>query len=173
MYLEAHGQPFVVAMPSHEPLWWGGPAYYKASALAQQVDPEPWRRGSAGDGAQGPRWDDWAWVELWRLQQPEEAWAWGHYRLVRRAVEDPSDLAYDVLFARREGLSLAPLARVAGSRWQIEAAFEAAKGDWGLDAYEVRKWPAWTRHMTLAFLAHAFLAVVRQPDANKGGASGT
>lgn len=171
MYLEAHGQPFVLAIPSNEPLWWGGPAYYKASALAQQVAPEQWRRCSAGDGAKGPRWYDWALVALWRLQQTEEELAWGHYLLVRRSVEDPSDLAYYVVFARRVGLSLATLARVAGSRWHIEAAFEAAKGDCGLDEYEVRKWPAWKRHITLAILAHAFLAVIRQQEAKKGGAS--
>ena len=150
MYLEAHGQPFVVAMPAHEPLWGGGPAYYKASALAPQVAPEPWRRGSAGDGAKGPRWYDGAVVERWRLQQPEAALAWGHSLLVRRAVEDPSDLASYVVFARRQGLSLATLARVAGSRWPIEAALEAATGDGGLDEYEVRKGPAWKRHITLA-----------------------
>ena len=32
----------------------------------------------------------------------------------------------------------------------------------GLDQYEVRKWDGWYRHITLAMLAHAYLAVVRQ-----------
>jgi SRSO17 transposase len=171
MYLEARGQPFVLAIPSNEPLWWGGPEYYKASALAQQVVPEQWQRCSAGEGAKGPRLYDWALVELWRLQQTAEDLAWGHYLLVRRAVADPSDLAYYVVFARRQDLSLEAVVRVAGSRWQIEVAFEAAKGDCGLDEYEVRKWPAWHRHITLALLAHAFLVVVRHQEAQKGGAS--
>jgi SRSO17 transposase len=171
MYLEARGQPFVLAVPADEPLWWGGPAYYKASALAQQAAPEQWQRCSAGEGAKGPRLYDWALIELWRLQRTAEEWAWGHYLLVRRSVEDPSDLAYYVVFARREGLSLETLVQVAGSRWQIEAAFEAAKGDCGLDEYEVRKWPAWKRHITLALLAHAFLVVVRQQEHKKGGTS--
>ena len=91
--------------------------------------------------------------------------------LVRRSVEDPSDLAYYVVFARRDGLSLDMLVRVAGSRWRIEAAFEAAKSDCGLDEYEVRKWPAWKRHITLALLAHACLVVVRQQEHKKGGPS--
>src|SRR3954452_17129075 len=47
-------------------------------------------------------------------------------------------------------------------RWTIEACFEAAKGEVGLDEYEVRSWTGWHHHVTLAMLAHAYLAVVRQ-----------
>jgi hypothetical protein len=43
----------------------------------------------------------------------------------------------------------------------IEVGFQTAKGQVGLDHYEVRRWPGWHRHITLALLAHAFLAVVR------------
>ena len=38
--------------------------------------------------------------------------------------------------------------------------FEIAKGEVGLDQYEVRRWDGWYRHITLALLAHAFLTVV-------------
>ena len=51
--------------------------------------------------------------------------------------------------------------RVAGSRWIIESSFEAAKGEVGLDHYEVRSWTAWYRHMTLAMWALALLTVMR------------
>jgi SRSO17 transposase len=54
-----------------------------------------------------------------------------------------------------------PLVYVAGMRWAIEESFEAAKGEVGLDQYEVRRWVGWYRHITLALLAHAFLAVTR------------
>ena len=50
---------------------------------------------------------------------------------------------------------------MAGTRWTIEACFEAAKGEVGLDQYEVRSWTGWHRHITLAMLAHAYLAVLR------------
>jgi SRSO17 transposase len=43
----------------------------------------------------------------------------------------------------------------------VEEGFEQAKGEVGLDHYEVRKWPGWYRHITLALLAHAVLAVTR------------
>ena len=50
---------------------------------------------------------------------------------------------------------------VAGRCWQIEQAFQAAKGQCGLDHYEVRSWHGWYRHVTLAMLAYAVLAVLR------------
>ena len=39
----------------------------------------------------------------------------------------------------------------------------------GLDQYEVRKWDGWYRHITLAMLAHAYLAVVRRQALEQGG----
>ena len=57
--------------------------------------------------------------------------------------------------------ALATLARVAATRFRIEQLFEEAKDDVGLDHYEVRTWPAWHRHITLAMMALAWLASVR------------
>ncbi|BAI74602.1 transposase (plasmid) [Azospirillum sp. B510] len=51
---------------------------------------------------------------------------------------------------------------MAGTRWTIESAFEIAKGEVGLDQYEVRSWTGWHRHITLAMLAFAFLTVLRK-----------
>ena len=53
------------------------------------------------------------------------------------------------------------LVRVAGERWKIEQCFETAKGECGLDHYEVRHWQGWYRHITLSMLAHAVLSVLR------------
>ena len=57
----------------------------------------------------------------------------------------------------------------------MEEGFEQAKGEVGLDHYEVRKWPGWYRHITLALLAQAFLAVTRaqatSPERTKGAAA--
>jgi SRSO17 transposase len=60
----------------------------------------------------------------------------------------------------------------AGRRWTIEECLEAAKGEVGLDHYEVRRWDGWYRRITLAMLALAYLAVVRSRlpgSALKGG----
>ena len=47
---------------------------------------------------------------------------------------------------------------------------QAAKNECGLDQYEVRRYPGWYRHITLAMLAHAFLAAVASAAAEKGAA---
>jgi SRSO17 transposase len=63
--------------------------------------------------------------------------------------------------------------RVAGMRWAVEGAIQQAKGEVGLDQYEVRKWNAWYRHITLALLAHATLEVActtAQQEAGQEGA---
>jgi SRSO17 transposase len=57
--------------------------------------------------------------------------------------------------------TLATLARVAGRRWAIEECFEVAKQEVGLADYEIRSRHGWYRHITLAMLALAFLAVMR------------
>jgi SRSO17 transposase len=63
---------------------------------------------------------------------------------------------------------LAEVVRAAGSRWSIEEGFEQAKGEVGLDQYEVRRWDAWHRHLTLALLAHAYLEVTRRAATETG-----
>ncbi len=45
----------------------------------------------------------------------------------------------------------------------------ASKGEFGLDDYEVRKWIAWHRHITLCLLAHAFVDVLRSEEVRKRG----
>jgi SRSO17 transposase len=47
------------------------------------------------------------------------------------------------------------------SAWRIECGFQQGKGETGLDHYQVRRYQAWYRHVTLSMLAQAFLAVQR------------
>jgi len=70
---------------------------------------------------------------LWRLQLSAEERAQGHWLLIRRSIAEPMEVAYYVVFAPRATTTLHEVVRVAGMRWQIEAAFEAAKGECGLD----------------------------------------
>lgn len=49
--------------------------------------------------------------------------------------------------------------RVAGARWAVEDCFKQAKGETGLDHYQVRRYGSWYRHITLSMLAFAYLAV--------------
>ena len=57
-------------------------------------------------------------------------------------------------------VTLATLVRVAGTRWCVEESFQAAKGQVGLDQYQVRGWKPWYRFVTLAMLALAFLSTL-------------
>jgi hypothetical protein len=59
---------------------------------------------------------------------------------------------------------LTELVRVAGSRCRVEETFQTGKGLAGLDEHQVRRYPSWTRWVTLAMLADAFLAVDRADD---------
>ena len=154
--LEQRRQPFVLAVACNEPLWRDGPVCRPAQELAAERPASAWQRRSAGDGAKGPWAYDWAWQPVWRWQPTAEERAWGHWLVVRRSLEDPSEQAYDVAFAPREGTTLETLIQVAGRRWAIEVGFEMAKQDCGLGEYEVRTWDAWHRHITLALLAQAF-----------------
>jgi SRSO17 transposase len=161
-------QPFVLAVPANEPLWRDGPVYLEAREIAADLPAAAWQRLSAGAGAKGPRWYDWAWQPLWCLQLTPEERAQGHWLLIRRSLDDPTEVAYYVVFAPRTTTTLEIVVRVAGMRWAIESGFEMAKSACGLDEYEVRKWAAWYRHITFALLAHAFLTVMRAQEREKG-----
>jgi SRSO17 transposase len=161
MWLEAHEQAYVLAVSGKEYVnvaatW----TQRRVSTLLQELRELPadrWQRLSAGDGAKGPRWYDWYRLPLVPpLQEGFERWC-----MVRRSLSDPDDWQAYVVFAPA-GTPLADLVRVAGRRWTIEGAFEAAKGEVGLDHYEVRSWTGWQRHMTLALFAQAVLTVVRR-----------
>ncbi len=124
---------------------------------AGEVPVTAWHRLSAGDGAEGPRLYEWAYTAYGSDAAP----GWEKGLLIRRSLADPGELAFYLTHARH-GTALAELVQVAGMRWTIVACFEAAKGEVGLDQYEVRSWTGWHRHVTLAMLAHAYLAVLRK-----------
>ena len=125
-----------------------------------------WQRLSAGEGAKGPRLYDWAYLPYRR----GAAAGWEKGLLIRRKLDEPDELAFYLTLAPARPAS-PTLVRVAGTRWTIEACFEAAKGEVGLDEYEVRSWTGWHRHVTLAMLAHAYLAVVREAAVGGRGAA--
>jgi SRSO17 transposase len=155
MWLESCPQAYVLAVSGKEYVWLDWQQRQVKRILAALPE-DGWARLSAGDGAKGPRWYDWRWLPLADPLDP----AWRRWLLVRRSVADPTDLTAYVVFAPQEAV-LAEVVRVAGTRWTIESGFEAAKGEVGLDHYEVRSWTGWYRHITLAMWALALLAVLR------------
>jgi SRSO17 transposase len=167
-WLEGRGVSYVLAVKCTEPLAIGGPdGPVRASAeqLAGGVPAEQWVTASAGHGAKGRRLYDWTWVDL----SPPAVAGMGRWLLVRRRRSD-GELAFYACYAPA-GTPMIGLVRVAGSRWAVEEGFEQAKSEVGLDHYEVRKRPGWYRHVTLALLAHAFLAVTRARAASEQAGS--
>jgi SRSO17 transposase len=159
LWLEQQEMSYVRAVKLTEPVWaWTdqGPRQVAAERLVAALPAWAWRRISAGDGSKGPRWYDydWACLPIRPLREPGK----GYWVLARRALTPPHELAYYVAFAP-DTTPLETLVAVAGRRWTIEAAFESAKGEVGLDHYEVRRWVGWHRHITLALFAHAFLVI--------------
>jgi len=176
LWLEQRHQPFVLTVSSRESLWVDhpgvGPKQLSATRICATIPADSWQRLSAGDGSKGPRVYGWARVRLARWPEP----GYEHWLLVRRSLTDQTarGFAYFVVYAPA-GTDLPTLVRVAGARWAIEECFESAKGEVGLDQYEVRRWDSWYRHITLALLAHAFLTVTRAAAAegrHSGGRAG-
>ena len=156
--LEARGQAYVLAVRSNEcTTTWppdGPPGQVRMAAVAATMPAAAWQRLSCGEGALGPRLYDWAAVPL----RPALRDGWVHALLVRRHPERPDELAYYLVYAPT-GTPLAELVRAAGARWTIDDLFKLAKGQVGLDHYEVRSRRGWYRHITLALLALAALTI--------------
>lgn len=166
-WLEGQHQAYVLAVAETHPVWNAGRAQ-SAGLVAALLPEEAWTPLSAGEGSQGPRLYDWAWLEV--DAEPEARQGRRSWILIRRRLSDPSKRAYYRVWGPPE-TTLAVVVQVAGRRWTIEAGLEEAKGEVGLDHYEVRTWRGWYRHVTLALLAHAVLVVLRadaEVQAKKG-----
>ena len=155
VWLEERAQAYVLAVSGKVYVWRGWRQHQVKTVLAT-LPPDGWTRLSAGAGTKGLRWYEWRWLPLAHPLLP----AWRRWLSVRRSVSAPTDLTAYVVFAPHES-SLEAVVRVAGSRWTVERCFEAAKGEVGLDQYEVRSWTGWYRHITLAMWAYALLTVLR------------
>jgi SRSO17 transposase len=98
------------------------------------------------------------WVCLMLSQDAQKGMR--RWLLGRRSRHDPDEVAFYQAYGRKE-TSVEELVRICQARWTVEEGFAEAKGEVGLDHYEVRKWKAWHRYVTLCLLAHAFLVVTR------------
>ena len=164
--LQQRRQPYVLAVAKDERLSWEQ-GRIRAETLAKRLPTSAWQTLSCGNGAKGPRLYDWATLAL---DAPEQEGC-ASWLLVRRSLGEAAECAYYLVFAP-QATALNTLVKVAGTRWSIEVSFENAKGEVGLDHYEVRTWHGWYRHMTLALWAQALLVALRQDQQQhipKGG----
>lgn len=154
--LEARAQPYVLGVSGKESVWIGA-RQFAIPHLVTDLPPDAWQCVSAGQGSKGPRLYEWQSLEI----APPEQSGWKRWLLVRRSLSDRDDIAKYISCGPAQ-TTLSDQVRVAGMRWTVEECIQTAKGEVGLDHYEVRSWTGWYRHITLVMWAQAFLTVVRQ-----------
>jgi SRSO17 transposase len=140
-WLEEHDQPYAVMLPRTNAIDYRG-RRIRVEQVAEHLpgsDASPW---------------------LCLALAEESAGGMGRWLLIHRDADDPRDDRYWLAYGPAE-MSKEELVRVCDARWQVEECFAQAKGEVGMDQYEVRTWMAWHRFVTLCLLAHACLVVVR------------
>lgn len=153
----------VVATTRHDTVVTRQAMDHRLHDLMADLPRQKWKRRSCGDGAHGLRVYDWARVEVRPWHRPDRR----HWVLARRSITDPTRISYYIAYAPADA-TLNELIAVAGARWAIEECFQTAKGQCGLDDYQVRRHQGWYRHITLAMAAHAYLTVLRAQHLEKG-----
>jgi SRSO17 transposase len=154
-WLEERAQPYAVMLPRTNAIDYRG-RRIRVEQVAEQL----------------PVSDSAAWLCL-PLSEEGDA-SMRRWLLIRRDADDPRDDVYWLAYGPA-GTTEEELVRVCDARWQVEECFAQAKGEVGMDQYEVRTWTAWHRYMTLCLLAHAFLVILRvtahrDGDREKGAA---
>jgi SRSO17 transposase len=131
----------------------------RADELAARLPRHAWQRLSAGSGAKGERYYDWAWIDHTARAQRDDPLDTACWSLLIRRHRHTGELAFYRCYSP-EPVPLRELVRVAGRRWTIEEVFQAGKGLAGMDEHQVRGWTSWHRWTLLAMIAHALLAVL-------------
>ena len=162
-WLEQQHIAYVLAVARDHRVPAGAGRTVRADELAARLPRRAWQRLSAGDGAKGHRWYDWAWVTI---SNPGP----GHRCLLIRRNRSTGELAFYHCYSPQR-VTLAALVKVAGLRWTIEENFQAGKGLTGLDEHQVRRWTSWYRWVTLAMLGAAVLTIAAAIESARGPAA--
>ena len=148
-FLETERIAYVMAVPKNTTFITPDGDIVRVDAIPETLNHTRWERRSCGIGAKGFRTYDWAFL-------PTDTDT--HSYMIRRNI-DTGELAYYHCYTPDGPAAKSDLVRVAGARWPVEECFAVGKSTIGMDHYQVRKYDAWHRHITLAMLAHTFLAV--------------
>ena len=136
--------------------------------IVRSLPPDAWIRHRVTEGEKGPREYEFARLrvteKVHRTPGPES------WLLARRPVNaDETTEIKCYLSNAPAAIALAEMAAVGCLRWTIEEDFELAKGEVGLDHYEVTRYRGWYHHITLSLLALAFLKAVQREWGKKWG----
>ena len=161
-HLEKAGISYVMAVPKNTVHTDPAGQVIPVNDLAAQLNHTAWQRRACGIGTKGFRVYDWALIDTGHAD---------HHYMIRKSIDDGELAFYRCHNPKHAGFG--DLVTVAGARWPIEECFGSGKNEVGLDEYQVRKYSAWHRHITLAMLAHTFLAITahkaKKRGANKPG----
>ena len=136
----------------------GTPSAEEVRQLAARLPARTWRRCTIKEGSKGPIEADFAFVRVTRARRGRPGLA--GWLILRRSLTETTEVKY-FLSNAPGSCPQTTLVRVSGLRWPVETALEEAKGELGMDHYEVRTWRGWHHHMTQTFLAHHFLVRLR------------
>jgi len=123
-----------------------------------------WKRVAVVEGEKGLI--TYHWARVWVVESRDQLPGPDVWLLARRSPSTPDKLSYSLAYTPPK-TSLETLVRVASSRYTVEQCIEEAKGETGLDEYEVRFWHSWYRHITLSMMAHAWLASIKLREQGK------
>ena len=168
-WLEERSRPYAVMVPKTNAVPLEG-GKKKIERLLERLDEGAFSEASPARDSSGGR-RPWEWACLNLAADPGKGMR--RWLLIRRNTDDPDDLSFYQAYGPRE-TTVEELVGACQERWVVEECFAEAKGEVGLDHYEVRRWDSWHRHVTLCLLAHAFLVVVRlgARDEEEAGGSG-
>jgi len=186
--IQAHGRFYVLAVSANMRVWTERPEVEepqeqtggrprRAARVAKGATParlvseviadlprSAWKRLAVVEGEKGMITYHWARVRV--VESREQLPGPDVWLLARRSPSTPDKLAYYLAYAPPK-TGLATLVQVASTRYTVEQCIEEAKGETGLDEYEVRFWHSWYRHITLSMMAHAWLASIKRREQGK------
>ena len=151
--LENNDQQYVLAITKSEKIQ-VGLRKLAANKWCDMLSADNWSKLSCGNGSKGKRLYNW--VILPRSEICQNGYK--RYLLIRQSLSDSKDLAFYTVFCE-ENTTLQEIVNIAGARWSVEECFKIAKGQTGLDQYEVRTFKGWYRHITLSIFAFTILRV--------------
>lgn len=142
------GKRFVLPMDSSSAIWKEGAQTLSETSLPKHL---------------GKKGDAWSWISLADNQHRPHS---DEVRCVSgMLIQRGGDNDEPAFFSTWAPLDtpIESFISVLAQQERVEAAFEAAKTTIGLDHNESRSWHGWYRHVTLAMLAYAIMAVECRP----------
>jgi SRSO17 transposase len=134
------------------------PTPQEVRALILHLPKTVWHRHRIHEGSQGPLVAEFAVLRVTPIQ--DRLPGIRQWLICRRSLGSQAEVKFYLSNAPSH-CSIQKLVRVSGLRWPIETALEEAKGEVGMDQYEIRTWLGWHHHLLQTFMAHLFLIRLR------------